>query len=157
MQPPCPSLIRAFDDSDTPRCETILRALPDWFGIEESLQMYVRDTQRYPTAIAEHAGEAVGFVTWRRHFPESAEIHCLAVLKQLHRRGIGRQLVEHVAATVRSAGARVLQVKTLGPSRPDANYARTRAFYFGLGFVPLEEFPDLWPGNPCLILVRSLD
>jgi len=25
-----------------------------------------------------------------------------------------------------------------------------------MGFAPLEELPDLWPGNPCLILVKTL-
>jgi hypothetical protein len=24
------------------------------------------------------------------------------------------------------------------------------------GFVPLEEFPDLWPGNPALLLVKRI-
>jgi hypothetical protein len=43
------------------------------------------------------------------------------------------------------------------PSRfPDEGYARTREFYTALGFRPLEELPDLWPDNPCLIMVKSL-
>jgi hypothetical protein len=31
-----------------------------------------------------------------------------------------------------------------------------RRFYEARGFVPLEEFPDFWPGNPCLLLVKRL-
>ena len=49
-----------------------------------------------------------------------------------------------------------LQVKTLGPSDPDAGYARTRRFYEPRGFVPLEEPHDLWEDNPCLLLVKRL-
>ena len=50
----------------------------------------------------------------------------------------------------------LLQVKTLGPTRPSEHYDRTRAFYAALGFQPLEEIHDLWPGNPCLIMVKPL-
>ena len=53
-------------------------------------------------------------------------------------------------------GVRFLQVKTLGPSDPDAGYQRTRQFYAGVGFEPLEEITGLWPGNPCLIMVKPL-
>jgi hypothetical protein len=48
-------------------------------------------------------------------------------------------------------------VKTLGPSRPDVGYDKTRAFYLAYGFRPLEEFPLLWdPANPALQLVKSV-
>ncbi len=59
-------------------------------------------------------------------------------------------------ADLAAEGVRFLQVKTLGESRPDANYARTRQFYLACGFTPLEELTDLWPGNPCLLLVKAL-
>jgi hypothetical protein len=49
-----------------------------------------------------------------------------------------------------------LQVKTLGPSRPDPGYEATRRFYEASGFRPLEELHGLWPGNPCLLLVKRL-
>ena len=50
-----------------------------------------------------------------------------------------------------------LQVKTLGPSRPDEGYERTREFYAAMGFTPLEEIHGLWdPGNPCLIMIKHL-
>ncbi len=148
--------IRKFGLGDAPVCESILRRLPDWFGIESSLLMYLRDTERYPTALAEVAGAPAGFVTWHMHFGVTAEIHCLAVLAEHHRHGIGRALVAHAVAAAKAEGARMLQVKTLGPSRPDANYDRTRAFYLALGFIPLEEFPNLWPGNPCLMLAKAI-
>lgn len=50
----------------------------------------------------------------------------------------------------------LLLVKTLGPAYPDANYERTRQFCTGLGFRPLEEIHGLWPGSPCLIMVKVL-
>ena len=54
-------------------------------------------------------------------------------------------------------GVRLLEVKTLGPSHPDAGYARTRHFYESHGFLPLEE-TELWgEGTPCLIMVKPLE
>ena len=52
---------------------------------------------------------------------------------------------------------RYLQVKTLGPSRPDDEYERTRRFYEARGFVALEEMFGVWAeDNPMLILVKAL-
>ena len=49
-----------------------------------------------------------------------------------------------------------LHVKTLGPSRPNAEYAATREFYRQMGFRPLEE-NGLWGAtNPCLMLIKHL-
>jgi ribosomal protein S18 acetylase RimI-like enzyme len=91
-----------------------------------------------------------------RHFPHAAEIHLMAVDPARHRQGAGRALVAALEADLAADGVRFLQVKTLGPSRPDEGYARTRRFYAGVGFEPLEEIPDLWPGNPCLIMIKTL-
>lgn len=150
-------------------CESILRALPEWFGIESALLQYVQDIRRYPTWLARtvepasgRAAEqarstgAIGFITIRRHYPESAEIHCMAVRPAMHRRGIGRAMIECIERTLRGEGARFLQVKTLGPSRPDPGYALTHRFYAAMGFAPLEEFPTLWERNPALQLVKAL-
>lgn len=148
--------IRPIRDDEHGACERILRALPDWFGIENALLDYVRDTQRLPTQLAHVGDEAVGFVTVRRHFPRAAEIHCMAVLPEHHRAGIGRAMVQFIEHDLTRQGVRFLQVKTLGPSRPCEYYERTRRFYEAMDFTPLEELKDLWPGNPCLIFVKTL-
>lgn len=57
---------------------------------------------------------------------------------------------------MRADGVRLLEVKTQGPSRPDGHYARALQFYLALGYEPLEDLLDYWPGNPCLILVKVL-
>ena len=51
---------------------------------------------------------------------------------------------------------RLLQVKTLGPSRPDPGYRQTRRCYQAMGLAPLEEITGLWPENPCLLMVKVL-
>ena len=98
----------------------------------------------------------VGVLLLQRHFQASAEIHLMAVARSWHRRGVGRALVRHAEKRLRDEGVRLLTVKTLGPSHPDQGYAITRRFYESVGFLPLEEIHGLWPGNPCLIMVKAL-
>ena len=76
------------DRHDPVAVERLLRALPDWFGIEESTQGYVADAARLPTylAYADDHEAAVGALMVNRHYPESAEIHLMAVDPALHRR-----------------------------------------------------------------------
>ena len=148
--------IRPFEQADAPVCEAILRALPAWFGIETAIVQYCRDLQTMDTYVAEVDGEVAGFSTLKRHTPCAAEIHLIAVVKAQHRQGTGRRLVEHIEGIVRTEAVEFLQVKTLGPSKPDRRYAGTRRFYEAMGFRPLEE-TNLWgPENPCLIMVKHL-
>lgn len=140
--------------------------LPQWFGIEASNQGYVRSAAELPTYLAwpsrgtaaatADSDRPVGVLLANRHFAQAAEIHFMAVDPAAHRRGVGRALVEALQADLIADGVELLQVKTLGPSHPDPGYAMTRQFYAGMGFQPLEESPDLWPGNPCLIMVKVL-
>lgn len=109
-----------------------------------------------PGPVARSGAAVVGVLLVRRHHPEAAEIHLMAVHPSWHRRGVGRALVETVGADLGADGCRLLQVKTLGPTDPDEGYARTRAVYRAVGFLPLEETSDLWQGSPCLIMVRCL-
>ena len=146
--------------------DRLLRLLPDWFGIESANAGYVVKAHELPTYLAwpAHGSAAgtqkpqpVGVLLAARHFPESAEVYLLAVAPDMHRRGIGRALVEALEADLIADGVELFQVKTLGPSLPDASYDQTRQFYLHMGFRPLEEIRDLWPGNPCLIMVKVLD
>jgi GNAT superfamily N-acetyltransferase len=137
--------------------ERILGALPEWFEIEEAVLGYIRDARTLPSLAAISDGAVVGVCLLRRHTPVAAEIELLAVPPELHRRGIGRLLVERAAADLHADGVRLLQVKTFGPSGDSPEYERTRAFYAAIGFLPLEERTDIWgPENPCLISVLPL-
>ncbi len=136
---------------------TILRKLPGWFGIPEAVDRYVTDLATLPTWLALDGERAVGFLTIRRHTTVASELYVLGVLPEYHRRGIGCLLLAQAADALRDDGIRLLQVKTLGPSRPSAAYAWTRAFYAAMGFLPLEEIVESrGVDNPCLILVKCL-
>ncbi|MBI5670971.1 MAG: GNAT family N-acetyltransferase [Chloroflexi bacterium] len=140
--------------------EPILRALPDWFGIEHATRQYIHDAGELPTFLAvdtERENTPVGFLTLKQHSEASAEIHVMGVLPDYHRRGAGRALVAAAEDYLRDKGVLFLQVKTLSASHPDEGYGKTRAFYLAMGFRLLEEFPELWgPGNPCWQLVKAV-
>lgn len=140
--------------------EPILRALPEWFGIEHATQMYIRDASENPTLLAvdtEQGDLPVGFLTLMFHSPYSAEIYVMAVLPEYHRKGVGRMLTEAAEDHLRAQGVKFFQVKTLSDKHPDEGYKKTRAFYLAMGFQLLEEFPDLWgPHNPCWQLIKVL-
>jgi GNAT superfamily N-acetyltransferase len=139
-------------------CREVLQALPEWFGIPAAVEMFVAEADHLPMlACFAPAGDAAGFVSVKTHTAAAAEVHVMGVKRAWHRRGIGRELIEAAARLAISQGARFLTVKTLAPSHPDLNYARTRLFYEAVGFLPIEEFPDLWGAdNPCLLMLRPL-
>jgi len=167
-------------------CEAVLRALPDWFGIEASIVQYVADAAVLPSFVSVGGGtegtdagprgtseepgrtdearagdregeHVVGLLSLKRHAPEAAEIHVMGVLPDRHRGGVGAALLAAAEDWLRRDGVRFLSVKTLSPARPDPGYAQTRAFYRAMGFVPLMELPELWgKENPCLVMVKPL-
>lgn len=139
------------------QCAPILRSLPEWFGIPEAVAHYIDRIEQLPTFLAQSDGATIGFMSVLRHFPHAAELYVLAVLPEWHRRGVGRALLTAAEAWLSGNGVEYLQVKTLGPSRPNDAYDRTRGFYEAQGFRPLEELTAIWgESNPCLILVKRL-
>jgi coenzyme F420-0:L-glutamate ligase / coenzyme F420-1:gamma-L-glutamate ligase len=134
--------------------EAVLRDLPEWFGIEEATQGYIDAAATLPTFVVERDA---GFLCLKQHTPRAAELYVMGVRREHHRRGIGRALVAAGESWCRAHRIRYLQVKTLGPSRPDPEYDRTRAFYEALGFIALEELRGLWgEENPALLLVKDV-
>lgn len=135
----------------------ILDTLEDWFGLEESNAEYVDKASTLLNVVARDDDEVVGVCLVIRHNPLAAEIDLLAVPRDRHRHGVGRAILEHLEPELRADGVRMLHVKTRGQSIPDEGYARTLAFYEGMGFIALEERTDIWgPENPCLILAKPL-
>jgi GNAT superfamily N-acetyltransferase len=140
-------------------CTPILEGLPEWFGIAEANAQYIRDIEVLPTFLArdDDSTEVTGFLTVKQHYPEAAEILVMGVRPDRHRGGAGSALVAAAEAWLRTEGVRFLQVKTQGPAVENPDYARTRAFYLGVGFTPLEQSLELWDEqNPALILIKTL-
>ena len=134
----------------------ILAALPDWFGIPDANEHYVQAAATKQSYLALVEGRTVGVALIDRHFPQTGEIHLIAVAPQAHGTGVGSALLAVIEADLVADGARLLEVKTVGASFEDEGYAATRAFYEARGFLPLEEIDGLdWEG-PTLIMVKLL-
>lgn len=149
--------VRLLESGAGEICEAILATLPTWFGIPEANADYVVAAEANPTFVAYEDGKPVGLTTLTRFGGFAAEVHLMAVLPELHRRGVGRSMLDQAESWLRAQGVEYLQVKTLSDSADDEGYAKTRAFYRGMGFRDLEEFPLLWdPSNPALQLIKRL-
>jgi len=138
-------------------CETVLRALPQWFGIESSILEYIEAVRTMSFWAAFEAGIPIGFIALKVHNTYTSEISVMGVLPEYHRQGIGTKLLHCCERSCTNIGTEFLTVKTLDGSAIDENYAQTRQFYVASGFRPLEVFPLLWDErNPCLFMAKHL-
>ena len=134
----------------------VLEALPDWFGIPEAREGYIRDSAGLMFHVAYDDGQPVGFVCLRETGKDTAELHVMGVKKEYHRKGTGRKLFGAAKEAAVKSGYSFLQVKTVQMGKYD-EYDRTNRFYLALGFKEFEVFPELWDEwNPCQIYVMSI-
>lgn len=134
----------------------VLEDLPEWFGIPESTEEYIRESGNMPFFAAMEGEAVLGFMALKETSAYACEIYVTGVKKRVHRSGAGRAMFAAFEDYARDHGYRFAQVKTVAPGHyPE--YDATVAFYRGVGFLPLEVFPTLWDeNNPCLILVKTL-
>ncbi len=134
----------------------VLEALTDWFGIEKSREEYISRCADWTFLAAKEGAEAIGFLCLKETGKATVELAVMGVLKEHHRNGVGRQLVERAKEAARSQGYEFMQVKTVKPGVYE-DYDRTNQFYISCGFKEFEVFPLLWDeANPCQIYVISL-
>ena len=139
-------------------CLDVLRALAEGLGLPRAIVDYARAVEELPMFGFGVDGEIVGFLSLKFHAPAAAEAYVLGVKKPWQRQGVGKKLFAAAETSCREADVKFLTVKTLAAGHPDPLYARTRAFYEAIGFLPLEIFPTLWDAdNPCLLMVKALD
>ena len=135
----------------------VLEALTDWFGIEESREDYISHSADWTFLAAKDDHNVVGFLCLKETGKATVELAVMGVLKDYHRRGIGRQLVEKAKEIARAQGYEFMQVKTVKMGVYD-DYDKTNHFYISCGFKELEVFPLLWDEwNPCQVYVVSLN
>ena len=134
----------------------ILESLPDWFGIPEAREEYIEKSAKQPFFAAFDGENAVGFLYLAETGRDTAELYVMGVLKEYHRRGVGKMLFAAAKQRAKELGYSFLQVKTVQLGKyPE--YDATNRFYLALGFGEFEVFPTLWDEwNPCQIYVMSL-
>lgn len=134
----------------------ILEALPDWFGIPEAREDYIAESAHKIFFCAFESDRPVGFLYLKETGSATVELYVMGVLKEFHRRGIGRELFRSARKTAVKQGYSFIQVKTVQMGKYE-EYDRTNKFYLSLGFKEFEIFPTLWDEwNPCQIYIMSI-
>lgn len=147
----------SLPDERSAICNSILRSMPKWFGIESAIVDYVNDVKKMDTWVVEINNETAGFISVNKHNSSTAEIHVIGVLEKFHRQKTGEELVRVAEESLLKEGFKFFSVKTLSELREDENYAKTRKFYLKMGFLPVEVFKTLWgEHNPCLFMIKNL-
>ena len=135
----------------------VLEALPEWFEVPDAREGYISGSEGKLFFAAEDSGTPAGFLYLKETGKETVELAVMGVLKEYHRRGIGRAMFRTAKKRAEEAGYEFMQVKTVRMGVYE-DYDRTNLFYRSLGFRELEVIPVLWGAeNPCQIYVMKLD
>ena len=134
----------------------VLEALTEWFEVEESREGYIKDCADWTFLAAKENDNIIGFLCLKETGDATVELAVMGVMKEYHRNGAGRELVEKAKEVARAKGYEFMQVKTVKMGVYE-DYDRTNLFYISCGFKELEVFPLYWDeANPCQIYVMSL-
>ncbi len=141
-------------------CQTIIAALPEWFGIEEYNVRYAKDAAIMEGLVATVDGDPVGLLVHKTEIDPHLElsvlnIHWLGVQPTLHRKGAGSALMAAVFDLAHARGLDTVTVESLDPAAEYEFYLRTFSFYEKHGFsVYRHFFHD--PEDPMVALRRSV-
>jgi GNAT superfamily N-acetyltransferase len=152
--------IRVLSAADAGACDAIVESLPYHFGDAGGREQCARAVRESQGLVAVEDGRVIGFLTWRRPYPRSAEITWMAVQAGRRREGVGGALVAALAERL-PGEVRHLLVTTLSPSTPEPDvgdsYAATRRFYESNGFDPVWEPRGWWTAeSQALLMLRPL-
>ena len=151
-------MIEQIRDADQ-KCaiaRNILEALHDWFEVDESREQYIRESADQIFLAAKEQDAYVGFLCLKQTGNATVELAVMGVLKEYHRCGLGRKLVQEAQRIAKDAGFSFMQVKTVRIGVYE-DYDRTNLFYISCGFKELEVIEAIWGAeNPCQIYIQSL-
>lgn len=146
--------IRPLRREDLEGCLKVIASLPRFFGHEDGIRQLAADLQSSGGLVAAGpGGDVVGFVTWKRHTPDAAEITWMAVHSTLRRRGVGSTLLRRLEPLLAAQGYRHLSLLTSASSH---TYAPTRAFWTTRGYAPVLQLDDLWETDVALVYTKAL-
>lgn len=151
-------MIEQIRNADQKRAiaRNILEALHDWFEVDESREQYIRESADQIFLAAKEQDAYVGFLCLKQTGNATVELAVMGVLKEYHRCGLGRKLVQEAQRIAKDAGFSFMQVKTVRMGVYE-DYDRTNLFYISCGFKELEVIEAIWGAeNPCQIYIKSL-
>ncbi|MDE5598069.1 MAG: GNAT family N-acetyltransferase, partial [Lachnospiraceae bacterium] len=120
----------------------VLEALPDWFGIPEAREEYIKDSVEKIYFSAYNEDKPIGFLYLKETGKDTVELAVMGILKEYHRNGIGKELFSHARKAAYEKGYSFIQVKTVQMGKYE-EYDKTNLFYLALGFKEFELFPTL--------------
>ncbi|WP_395375353.1 GNAT family N-acetyltransferase [Marinicella sp. W31] len=138
--------IRALRRQDLPAIKTIIdenQLFPSEF-MDSMAQSYLDDTSQEVWFVA-HTDHLVGvaYCAPERMTDETWNLLLIAVKPDHHGLGIGKQLVLHVEAYLKTVRGRLLLVETSGLPQ----YFKTRGFYPQCGFSQVACIPEYYAKN----------
>jgi ribosomal protein S18 acetylase RimI-like enzyme len=153
--------VRALAPADAAACDAIIASLTNHIGLEEGRRDCAAAVRSQRGLVAEIDGAVVGFLTVEPRFDEAAEITWMAVHADRRHGGVGRALMDRLAADLEAEGRRLLVVLTVSPNDPPDEipdgYQATRAFYASNGFVLARDFAGYWGEHDTpVLMVRPL-
>jgi ribosomal protein S18 acetylase RimI-like enzyme len=153
--------IRALEGGDAEACDAIVSSLPYHFGLEDGRRECADAVRAQRGLVGERDGRVVGFLTFESRFDEAAEVTWMAVHADERRGGVGRALMDRLAADLEAEGRRLLLVLTVSPNDPPDEipdgYQATRAFYAANGFALARDFAGYWGDHDTpVLMVRML-
>jgi GNAT superfamily N-acetyltransferase len=98
-------------------------------------------------------GDVLGFLTWKRHGDQAAEITWMAVHSALRHRGVGTTLLTRLERLLATQGFQNISAITSAFSH---TYEPTRQFWRGRGYAPVLQLEDLWETDVALVLTKTL-
>ncbi len=148
---------RIFDSKEKmDSVRSVLEALPDWFGIPEAREEYIRESENQICFAAYDNERPAGFLCLKETGKATVELAVMGVLVEYHRRGVGSELFRLAKDCAVELGYSFMQVKTVQMGKYE-QYDNTNRFYISLGFKEFEVLPELWgESNPCQIYIMAL-
>ncbi|CZH50679.1 TPA: GNAT family N-acetyltransferase [Legionella pneumophila] len=118
-------------------CQTITKDLPEYFGLPEANEHYAIGVKIRTNFAAKKEGNYIGLISIDFPYPNNANVYWVAVRRDFHRQGVGKQLIEVACHFAKTQGATTITVETLSPSESEENYLKTYLFYQSVGFNAL--------------------
>lgn len=118
-------------------CRTITKDLPEYFGLPEANKHYAIGVKMRTNFAAKEEGNYIGLISIDFPYPNNANVYWVAVRRNFHRQGVGKQLIDAACHFAKMQGATTITVETLSPSESEENYLKTYRFYQSVGFNAL--------------------
>ena len=135
----------------------ILNDLSSWFEDGYAVKNYIEKSKDYLFFKACEKTKNLGFIVYKKTSDYTVELFVMGVLKNYHRKNIGRNLFVKSIEILKKYNYEFVQVKTLKEGIDDG-YNQTNKFYQALGFRKFEVIEEIWSkDNPCQIYVKSIN